>query len=135
MTVYSNNPIRIKITEKDLWNITHARGIDSCAYPVPETKDEFYIKFCCTDINPFNPSEEKYRDDIDREIEKLNVVQDVIREFKPNRRFNSRKSMVVESILDEKRFSIGNKYDVLLDKATNVHRLKNGKLFGIIQNE
>jgi hypothetical protein len=135
-TVFSNDPIRIKITEKDLWSISHTKGIDSCAYP-SDQKDEFFIKFCCSSINPHNPNEERYKEDIENEInENFNVIQDHIREFNIHRLFNPKKSMVKETILDEKIFSKDNRYDLLLDKVKDVHRLKNnGKLFGIIENE
>ena len=134
MTVYTNDPIRVHLTLNDVWNMCHAKGIESCAYPTDQ-EDEYYIKFACSDINPYNPQEEKYKEDIFRELEKFKVVQDRIREFKPNRLFNSKKSIVKEAILDTKVFSKENRYDILLDKATDIHRLKNGKLFGIIEDE
>lgn len=133
MTVFSNDPIRIKITMDDLWNLTHSKGIDSCAYQ-SDIKDEFFIQFISSDINPHNPNEEKYRDDIESEIAKLNVIQDHIREFAPNRLFNSQNFMTKECVLDTKIFEKENRYDLLLDKATDVHKLKNGKLFGVIEN-
>lgn len=135
MTVFKNDPIRVHMTLDDVWNMCHAKGIDSCVYE-SDQKDEFFIQFACSDINPYNPIEERYKEDIEREIQKLKVVQDRIREFKPNRLFNSKKSIVKEAILDTKVFGKENRYDVLLDKATDVHRLKNsGHLFGIIENE
>lgn len=134
MTIFTNDPIRIRITLNDLLNLTHKKGIDSCAYQSEEDiKNEFFIQFISSDIDPFNPDEEKYRDDIDREIEKLTVVQDHIREFYPNRLFNSQNNMTKECVLDPKVFGKENKYDILLDKATDVHRLKNGQLFGTIE--
>lgn len=133
-TVFSNDPIRIKITLDDLWSLTNAKGIDSCAYESTDQKDEFFIKFACSDINPYNPQEEKYKEDIEKEINKLKVVQDHIREFKPHRLFNSEKSIVKEAILDTKIFSLENRYDLLLDRAKEVHRLKSGHLFGIIES-
>jgi len=137
MTVYTNDPIRIKITMDDLWNLTttHEKGIDSCAYSVPETNDsEFYIKFICSDLNPHDPREEKYKDDIEREISKFKVLQDNVREFSAHRRFNPVPSIIKETILDEKIFSKENRYDILLDTATNVHIIpKTGKLFGTIE--
>jgi hypothetical protein len=134
MTVYTNDPIRVHITLDDIWNMCHSKGIESCAYPTDQ-KDEFFIKFVCSDTNPYNQLEEKYKEDIDREIEKFKVVQDRIREFKPYTYFNSKNSIVKEAILDTKIFGKENRYDILLDKATGVHRLKNGQLFGIIENE
>lgn len=133
MTIFCNDPIRVKITMNDLLNITHKKGIDSCAYQSKDVEDEFFIMFSSSDINPYNPNEEKYRDDIDREIEKFHVVQDHIREFYPNRLFNTKNPMTKECILDPKIFAKENKYDILLDKATDVHRLKNGQLFGTIE--
>lgn len=132
MTVFSNDPIRIKITMKDILRLTHCKGMDSAAYPTDQ-KDEFWIKFACSDINPFNPLEERYKDDIEREISKLKVIQDHVREFECYRHFNPCQSIVKESILDEKIFSKKNRYDLLLDKAKDVHKLKDGKLFGIIE--
>lgn len=133
MTVFSNNPIRVRMTLDDIWNMCNAKGIDSCAYQ-SDQPNEFFIKFACSDINPYFPQDEKYKDDIEKEISKLKVIQDHIREFKPNRLFNNEKSIVKESILDEKIFSKETKYDVLLDKAKDVHRLKSGHLFGIIES-
>lgn len=135
MTIFSNDPIRVKITLDDLWNLTHSKGIDSCAYPSPYEKDEYYIKFACSDLNPHNPQEEKYRDDIDKEISNLNVRQDHIREFSIHKNFNPFGNRVIETILDENVFKKENRYDLLLDKARNVHRLKNGKFFGIIDTD
>lgn len=135
MTVYTNDPIRVRMTLDDVWNMCHAKGIDSCAHQTDDREDEFFIKFACSDINPYNPSEEKYKEDIEREMEKLKIVQDHIREFKPHTYFNSKKSIVKESILDTKVFGKENRYDILLDKAKDVHRLKSGHLFGIIEDE
>lgn len=136
MTTYSNDPIRIKITMDDLWNLVRtpdSKGIDFCAYPSLDQKDECFIKFRCSDINPHNPIEEKNKDDIEKEIGKFKVLQDHIREFYPYRLFNPKGTLIKECILDPKLFSKENRYDILLDKATDVHRLKNGKLFGTIE--
>lgn len=135
MTVYKNDPIRVRITEQDIMSLTHPRGIDSCFHPTEEHSDEWFCQLVTSDINPFNPSEEFYREDLDREIStKLNVIQDHIREFKPHSYFNQKKSRVVESILDSKVFSKENRYDILLDKAKDVRRLQDGRLFGIIED-
>lgn len=136
MVIYTNDPIRIKISLDDIWNLTHTRGIDSVAYPVPETNEsEFYIKLACSDTDPWNPSQEKYKEDLEREFEKLKILQDHCREFEAHKHFNNKKSIVKETILDERIFALENRYDILLDKAKEVHRLQqNGKLFGIIED-
>lgn len=133
MTVFSNDPLRCKITKQDILRLIHRPGIDSCFHPT-EQKDEYYCKLVASDINPYSPEQEHYKEDIERELAKLNIVQDHIREFKPFTYFNSRKNRVIATILDEKIFGKENRYDVLLDKVQEVHRLKNGKLFGIIEN-
>jgi len=133
MTVYRNDPIRVRITEKDIWDLTHPNGIDSCFYP-SDKKDEWFCQLMTSDISPFNQGEEYYREDLDREISKLNVIQDHIREREPHTHFNPIKGRVIESILDEKVFSKDNRYDILLDKAKDVRRLADGRLFGIIES-
>ena len=133
MPVYTNDPIRIKITEEDIFKLTHPKGIDSCFYPTCYI-DEFYLKLVTSDINPHSPQEEHYKEDLEHELERFHILQDHIREFGPHRHFNSRKSRVIETILDEKTFSKENRYDILLDKAKEVHRLPNGYKFGIIEN-
>jgi len=136
MTVYTNDPIRVRMTLDDVWNMCHAKGIESCAHPTEDQpENEFYIKLACSDINPYNQQEEKYKEDISKELEKFNIVQDHIREFKPYTYFNSKKSIVKEAILDTKVFGKENRYDILLDKAKDIHRLKSGHLFGIIEDE
>ena len=133
MTVYRNDPIRVNITEQDIWSLTHPSGIDSAFYP-SDKKDEWFCQLMTSDISPFNPDQEFYKEDLDRELAKLNIIQDHIREFEPYTHFNSRKSRVVESILDTKVFSKDNRYDVLLDKAKDIRRLSDGRLFGIIED-
>lgn len=134
MTVYSNDPIRVKITEEDIIRLTHKRGIDSTFAPSVYT-DEWYLKLVTSDTNPHNPRQEHYKEDLERELQRFHILQDHIREYGPHRRFNSRKNRVIETILDEKVFSKDNRYDVLLDKAQEVHRLRSGYKFGIIENE
>lgn len=133
MTVFSNDPIRVKITLDDIWNLTHKPGIDSVFHP-SDIEDEYFCKLVTSDTNPYSPHQEKYDDDLDKEFEKLKVVQDHVREFKPYTYFNNCKSRVIETILDDKVFSKENRYDILLDKAKEVHRLQDGRLFGIIED-
>ena len=134
-TVYTNDPIRVKITEKDILKLTHKKGIDSAFAPSPVYVDEWYLRLVTSDINPWKPQEEHYKEDLEKELECFHILQDHIREFGPHKLFNSRKSRVIETILDEKVFSKDNRYDVLLDKAQEVHRLRSGHKFGIIENQ
>lgn len=134
MTVFSNDPIRVKITLDDIWNLTHKPGIDSVFHPSDDVENEYFCKLVTSDTNPHSPHQEKYDDDIDKEFEKLKVVQDHIREFKPYTYFNNCKSRVIETVLDDKVFSKENRYDILLDRAKDVHRLQDGRLFGIIED-
>jgi len=134
MTVFTNDPIRVKITLDDIWNLSHPSGIDSTFYPSPDTENEYYLKLVASDTNPHSPHAEKYKDDLERELNRFHIIQDRIREFGPYRHFNLKKSRVIETILDEKVFGKENRYDILLDKAKDVHRLQNGKLFGIIED-
>jgi hypothetical protein len=135
MTSYSNDPIRCKLTLDDVWNMCLTKGIDGTFHPVPETNEtEFYVKFSCSDTDPNDPIQEKYKEDLEREFEKLHITQDHVREFGAHRHFNSKKSKVLETVLDEKTFGKENRYDILLDKAQEVHRLRDGRLFGIIEN-
>jgi hypothetical protein len=133
MTVYTNDPIRVKITLDDIWNLTHPNGIDSTFYP-SDKPDEFFCKLVCSDTNPWAPKEEKYPEDLEREFEKLYILQDHIREHKPYTHFNLKQGRVLETVLDDKIFSKENRYDILLDKAKGVHRLQDGRLFGIIED-
>lgn len=135
MTSFTNDPIRVKISLDDIYNCTHPKGIDSTWYPVPETEEtEFFVKLSCSDTNPWNSTEEKYKEDLEREFQRLHILQDHCREFGAYKPFNCKKSRVIETILDEKVFGKENRYDILLDKAKDVHRLQNGKLFGIIED-
>ena len=135
MTSYTNDPIRVKITLDDIWNSTHPQGIDSTWYPVLETNEtEFYLKLSCSDTDPWCPKQEHYKEDLEREFERLHILQDHCRDFGPYSHFNCRKSKVIETVLDEKVFSKENRYDILLDKAKDVHRLQDGRLFGIIED-
>jgi hypothetical protein len=133
MTVYTNDPIRCKITIDEIWKLTHRKGIDSTFYPSDQI-NEFYCKLVASDTNPHNPEEEKYKEDLEKEFEKLNIIQDHIREHEPYKHFNSKSSRTIETILDEKVFGKENRYDILLDKINDVHRLKDGRLFGTIEN-
>lgn len=133
MTVYTNDPIRVKITEEDIIRLTHKRGIDSAFAPSAYI-DEWYLKLVTSDTNPHNPAQEHYKEDLEHELGRFHILQDHIREFGPYKHFNTRKSRVIETILDEKVFSKENRYDILLDKAKEVHRLQNGYNFGIIED-
>ena len=133
MTVFKNDPIRVRITEQDILDLTHPNGIDSAVHPTDQT-DEWIVQLVTSDINPHSPNEEHYKEDIERELYKFNIIQDHIREFGPHSHFNSKRSRVVESILDTKVFSKENKYDILLDKAKDVRRLADGRLFAIIED-
>lgn len=127
MTSYTNDPIRVKITLDDVWNCQHKQGIDSTWFPVPETNQtEFYVKLSCSDINPYDRKQENYIDDLEKEFEKLNILQDHCRDFGPYSHFNNCKTRTVEAILDEKVFSKDNRYDVLIDKfSKTIHDLPN----------
>lgn len=135
MTVFTNDPIRVKITLDDIWRLTHKAGIDSTFYP-SETENEYYCKFVTNSINPHSPQQENYKEDIEREISKLNILQDNIREFKPFTYFNDTKTRTIETVLDEKVFAKDNRYDVLIDKfAKTIHRLPDGKLFLTVEED
>lgn len=126
MTTYSNDPLRVKITLDDIWNLKHKQGIDSTFYP-SEQEDEFYCKLVASSINPHSPNQELYKEDLEREISKLKIVQDHIREFKPYTHF-SQKNRTIETIIDDKVFAKDNRYDILLDKfEKTIHLLPDGK--------
>ena len=133
MTVFRNDPIRIKITLQDIVDLTHPKGIDSGVHPT-EHPDEWIVQLVTSDLNPHNPNEEHYKEDLERELYKFNIIQDHIREFGPHTHFNSKKSRIVETILDTKVFTKDNRYDILLDKVKNPHRLRDGRLFGVIED-
>jgi hypothetical protein len=135
MTTYSNDPIRVKITLDDIWRLTHKTGIDSTFYP-SEQEDEYYCKFVTNSINPHSPNQECYREDLEREISKLKIIQDHIREFAPYKHFNNQgKTRTVETILDENVFAKDNRYDVLIDKFDkSIHMLPNGKRFITVED-
>ena len=135
MTTYSNDPIRVKITLDDIWNLTHKPGIDSTFHPSGDQPDEYYCKLVASSINPYSPQQENYKEDLERELSKLKIIQDHIREFKPYSFFNNKKNRIVETILDEKVFSKENRYDVLIDKFNKtIHLLPNGKRFITIED-
>jgi hypothetical protein len=135
MTTYSNDPLRVKITLDDIWALTHKPGIDSTFYP-SEQEDEYYCKLVASSINPHSPNQENYKEDLEREISKLKVIQDHIREFKPYTHFNnSNKNRTIETILDEKVFGKDNRYDVLIDKfGKTIHLLPNGQRFITVED-
>lgn len=136
MTVYTNDPLRVKITLDDIWNLTHKAGIDSNFYPTEDQpENEFYCKFVTSSINPHSPYQENYKEDIEREIAKLNIVQDHVREFKPYTYFNDCKTRTIETVLDERVFVKDNRYDILIDKFhKSIHTLPSGKRFITIED-
>ena len=135
MTTYSNDPLRVKITLDDIWRLTHKPGIDSTFYPSEEQEDEYYCKLVASSINPHSPNQENYKEDLEREISKLKVIQDHIREFKPYTHFNSNNNRTIETILDEKVFAKDNRYDVLIDKFDkSIHLLPNGQRFITVED-
>lgn len=135
MTTYSNDPLRVKITLDDIWALTHKPGIDSTFYPSEEQEDEYYCKLVTSSINPHSPNQENYKEDLEREISKLKVIQDHIREFKPYTHFNSQKNRTIETILDERVFAKDNRYDVLIDKFDkSIHLLPNGRRFITVED-
>src|SRR5215216_5266389 len=98
MTTYSNDPVRCRLTLDDIWNMTHPHGIDSTFYP-SDQPNEFFLKLVASDTNPFSPNEEKYKEDIEKEFERLHIVQDRVREHEPHRHFvtkNNKKNRVIE---------------------------------------
>lgn len=134
MTTYSNDPLRVKITLDDIWNLTHKSGIDSTFHETDQ-EDEYYCKFVTSSINPHSPQQENYKEDLEREISKLKIVQDHVREFKPYTFFNDGKTRTIETILDEQVFSKDNRYDVLIDKFDKtIHMLPNGKRFITVED-
>jgi hypothetical protein len=134
MTTYANDPIRVKITLEDIWNLTHKPGIDSTFYP-SDQEDEYYCKLVTSSINPNSPQQENYKEDLEREFSKLKITQDHIREFEPHTHFNCNKIRTIETILDEKVFGKDNRYDVLIDKFDKtIHLLPNGKRFITIED-
>jgi hypothetical protein len=135
MTTFSNDPIRVKITLDDIWRLTHKAGIDSTFYPSEDQENEYYCKFVTNSINPHSPQLENYKEDIEKEISKLKIIQDHIREFKPYTHFNSNKTRTIETILDEQLFSKDNRYDILIDKFNKtIHMLPNGKRFITVED-
>lgn len=136
MTTFSNDPIRVKITLDDIWNLTHKSGIDSTFYPSEEDPNNIYFcKLVASSINPHSPHQETYKEDLDRELEKLNIVQDHIREFKPYTHFNNQKNRIIETVLNEQVFSKDNRYDILIDKySKSIHKLPNGKRFITVED-
>jgi hypothetical protein len=131
--VFKNDPVRCHITLDDILSLTHPQGIDSAIHPT-EHPDEWIVQLVTSDLNPNSPNEEHYKEDIERELYKFNIIQDHIREFEPHSHFNSKKSRVIETILNEKAFSKENRYDILLDKAKDIRRLPDRRLFGIIED-
>jgi hypothetical protein len=135
MTTYSNDPIRVRITLDDIWRLTHKSGIDSTFYPSEEDPNIYFCKLVTSSINPHSPHQECYKEDIEREISKLKITQDHIREFKPYTHFNLNKTRTIETILDEQLFGKDNRYDVLIDKFNkSIHMLPNGKRFITVED-
>jgi hypothetical protein len=137
MTTFSNDPIRVKITLDDIWRLTHKPGIDSTFYPSEHEENEYYCKFVTNSINPHSPQLENYKEDIEREISKLKITQDHIREFSPYKHFNNdtKKTRTIETILDENVFAKDNRYDILIDKFNkSIHMLPNGKRFITVED-
>ena len=135
MTTYANDPIRVKITLDDIWNLQHKPGIDSTFHP-SEQEDEYYCKLVTNSINPHSPQQENYNEDLERELSKLNIIQDHIRERKPYTYFNNcDPNRTIETIIDETIFGKDNRYDILLDKfEKTVHLLPNGKRFITVED-
>jgi hypothetical protein len=137
MTTYSNDPLRVKITLDDIWRLTHKKGIDSTFVPSSNDEDPniYYCKLVASSINPNSPEQETYREDIEKEIAKLKIVQDHIREFKPYTYFNDKKNRIIETLINDKIFAKDNRYDILLDKFDKtIHKLPNGKRFITVED-
>ena len=138
MTTYSNDPLRVRITLDDIWNLTHKKGIDSTFVPSnDEDPNIYYCKLVASSINPNSPEQENYKEDLEREIAKLNIRQDHIREFKPYTLFNTNnnKHRTIETVINDKIFAKDNRYDILLDKFDKtIHLLPNGKRFITVED-
>jgi hypothetical protein len=135
MTTYANDPLRVKITLDDIWRLTHKPGIDSTFYPSQEDPNIYYCKLVASSINPNSPEQETYKEDLEREIAKLNIRQDHIREFKPYTYFNPNKNRIIETVINDKIFAKDNRYDILLDKFDKtIHLLPSGKRFITVED-
>ena len=136
MTVYSNDCVRVQMTWNDLMNKIYKapKGLDVTFSKDNDYDDIWFCQFVASDIFPYDQEQEKYKEDIEAELTKLNVVQDHIREFKPHTYF-PKKKRVVETILDEKIFGKDNRYDIIIDKNNNKkHLLQNGKWFITVED-
>ena len=135
MPVFANDPVRVQMTWNDLLNKVYKspKGLDVTFIKDKCYDDIWLCQFVASDIFPYDQDQEKYKEDIERELNILKVVQDNIREFEPHTHF-PKKKRTVETILDEKVFEKDNRYDVILDKVRDKHLLSNGKWFGTIED-
>ena len=137
MVVYSNSPVRVNITWEELVNKCYRapKGIDTTFVRDTDYKegDVWFVQMVASDIFPYDEQQERYREDIEKQLSILNVTQDHIREHFPYTKFPQKKR-VVETVLDDKIFGKDNRYDVLLDKITSKHVLKDGRIFGTIED-
>lgn len=134
MTIHTNNPVRVRIDPKVIPSILPQRvgaiDIHWEQDPTYPNDNVWLVQFIGSDTLPFNPSTEVYEDDIDRELERLSkfIIQDRVRERLPLTLFPKSNHKIVESIIDEKRFAIENRYDLLLDKPIlkdSIHSISN----------
>lgn len=137
MTVYSNDPVRVQITWKEIEQklFPMPKGIDITYKKDEEYKDNdiWFVQMVASDTDPYNPNEERYMEEIEHQLNILPVVQDTCKEHYAHKLFPKKKK-VVEAVLNERIFGKENRYDVLLDKIKAKHMINGNQVFGTIED-
>lgn len=115
-----------------LWYIP-PRGINLQVRKIDEAPNETIVKFCVNGLYP-NPVERKYKEDVDKELEKFKIITDRIRS---NRDFNKQShpqqrggsSTIIDAVLEDLE---GTRLDYTIDKAIDKQKMENGKTLGRI---
>lgn len=131
MPTFANDPVRVKITKEEILGLYSKKkilkkGINLNFEIDPQAGDPntWFLQVSGVSNHPNNPSEEIYKDHIDRQLELLGsyIVQDKIKERYMSKIMPQDPSIQVQQKIDLTKFK-ENRYDLLIDKATDIHPL------------
>ena len=130
MPTFANDPVRVNITREDILNLrrrgkTVKKGINlNFERDFNSGPNIWFLQCSGVSDHPNDPTQEIYKDHIDRQLEILgsNIVQDKIKERYIDQIMPKDPTIQVQQKIT-KNFSKENRYDLLIDKATNIHDL------------
>lgn len=134
MPTYANDPVRINLSWKDILNLRSnklvKKGICLNFEVDVHNPGQFFLQASGVDTHPGDPTQEIYKEHIDKQLELLgsHIIQDRIRERYIDKIMPRDPTIKLEQRLDIKKFEVDNRYDVMLDKLTEKHLVFNGKI-------